>query len=61
MNRLFSAILSLTSTFTALALISGGVALIAGEVRLAALKKASKGSTKLTPFTEKMTGMKLNL
>jgi hypothetical protein len=61
MNRLYSAILRLTSTFTALALIGGGVALIAGEVRLAALKKASKGSSKLVPFTEKMTGMKLNL
>ncbi len=61
MNRLFSAIFSLTSTFTALALISGGVALIAAEVRLASLMKASKGSTKLLPFTEKMTGMKFNL
>lgn len=61
MNRLFSAILRLISTFTALALIGGGVALIAADVRLAALKKASKGSTKLLPFTEKMTGMKLNL
>jgi hypothetical protein len=36
MNRLFSAILRLTSTFTALALIGGGVALIAAEVRLGA-------------------------
>ncbi len=61
MSRLFTAILGLTSKLTALALIGGGVALIAGEVRLAALKKASKGSSKLVPFTEKMTGMKLNL
>ena len=61
MSRLFAAILSLTSKLTALALIGGGVALIAAEVRLAAFKKASKGSSKLVPFTEKMTGMKLNL
>jgi hypothetical protein len=61
MSRLFAAILSLTSKLTVLALIGGGVVLIAGEVRLAALKKASKGSSRLVPFTEKMTGMKLNL
>jgi hypothetical protein len=35
--------------------------LIAGEVRLAALKKASQGSSKLSGFTQKMTQTKLRL
>lgn len=33
--------------------------LVAGEVKLAALKKASQGSTKLSAFTQKMTKTKL--
>ncbi len=35
--------------------------LIAGEVRLAALKKATQGSSKLSGFTQKMTKTKLRL
>lgn len=61
MSRLFTAILGLTSKLTALALIGGSLPLIAGVVRLAALNKTSKDSSKLVPFTEKMTGIKLNL
>jgi hypothetical protein len=30
--------------------------LLAGELRLASLKKASQGSSKLSAFTERMTG-----
>ena len=33
---------------------------LAGGVKLAALKKASQGSTKLSGFTPKMTKTKLN-
>ena len=40
-------------------LVSGSVCLLAGEIRLAALKKASQGSMKLSTQTEKMTGIKL--
>lgn len=35
--------------------------LIAGEVRLAALKKASQGSSKLSGFTQKMTKTQFKL
>jgi hypothetical protein len=35
--------------------------LIAGEVRLAAFKKASQGSSKLSGFTQKMTNTQLKL
>jgi len=41
-----------------IALLSSGILLLAGEIRLAALKKASQGSTKLSSFTEHMTEMK---
>ena len=34
--------------------------LLPGEIRLSALKKASQGSSKLSPFTERMTGLKVN-
>jgi len=42
-----------------LTMISEAVLLLAGEVRLAAFKKASQGSTKLSGFTQQMTGTKL--
>jgi hypothetical protein len=35
--------------------------LVAGEVRLAAFKKASLGSSKLSGFTQKMTKTQLKL
>jgi hypothetical protein len=41
-------------------MITSGLLLVAGEIRLAALKKASQGSSKLSPFTERMTGIKVN-
>jgi hypothetical protein len=40
-------------------MITSALLLVAGEIKLAALKKASKGSSKLSPFTERMTGMKV--
>jgi hypothetical protein len=55
MNQLISSISSFIQTVLATALIASGVLLFAGEVRLAALKKASQGSSKLTSFTHRMT------
>ena len=61
MRRLITSLLDFAVKITSLALAGSFIALLAGEVRLAALKKASQGSTKLTKFTERMTGMKLDL
>jgi len=60
MKTLISVIQSFISHLLAVGLITSGVLLFAGEIRLAALKKASQGSSKLSPFTERMTGMKVN-
>ena len=42
------------------ALVGGAILLIAGEIMLAALRKARDGSVRLSNFTERMTGTKLN-
>ncbi len=55
MNKLISAIMGFIGTAITATLIGSGVLLLAGEIRLAALKKASHGSTKLINFTQKMT------
>lgn len=60
MKTLMSAIQSFISHLLAVGMITSALLLVAGEIRLAALKKASKGSSKLSPFTERMTGMKVN-
>jgi hypothetical protein len=60
MKTLISAIQSFISNFLAVGMITSALLLVAGEIRLAALKKASEGSSKLSPFTERMTGMKVN-
>ena len=60
MKTLMSAIQSFISPLLAVGMITSALLLVAGEIRLAALKKASKGSSKLSPFTERMTGMKVN-
>jgi hypothetical protein len=60
MKTFINAIQSYISHFLAFGMITFGVLLVAGEIRLAALKKASQGSSKLSPFTERMTGMKVN-
>jgi hypothetical protein len=41
-------------------MITSALLLLAGEIRLAALKKVSQGSSKLSPKTSRMTGMKVN-
>ncbi len=61
MKKLISTILSFIQTAFAVALVGSAMCLIAAEVRLAALKKASLGSTKLSKFTKRMTGVKLDL
>ncbi len=56
MSKLISAIMGFIGTAITATLMGSGVLLLAGEVRLAALKKASHGSSKLSTFTERMTG-----
>lgn len=60
MNKLISEIMGFISTAITATLIGSGVLLLAGENRLAALKKASHGSSKLSGFTERMTGTTLH-
>jgi len=60
MNRLISAISDLVSKALTLAVTCSVIALLAGEIRLAALRKASQGSSKLSGFTQQMTGMNLD-
>jgi len=61
MGSLIEAISSFISKAVTLTVAGSIVALVAGEVRLAALKKASQGSSKLSGFTQRMTNTKLNL
>ncbi len=60
MKALINSIQSFISHILAVGMITSGLLLVAGEIRLAALKKASQGSSKLSPFTERMTGMKVH-
>jgi len=61
MKTIISAIQNFISHFLTLAVLTFGILIFAGEIRLAALKKASQGSSKLSRFTEKMTGTKFHL
>lgn len=60
MDNLIEAISGLISKAVALAVNGSILALLAGEIKLAALKKASQGSSRLSGFTQKMTKTKLN-
>jgi hypothetical protein len=60
MGQIIRAISDLAGKVISLSLVGGAILLVAGEIRLAALKKAYQGSSKLSPFTERMTGMKVN-
>jgi hypothetical protein len=42
-------------------LVGGAILLIAGDIRLAALRKAREGPVRLSSFKERMTATKLNL
>lgn len=60
MNSLINSISEFISNLLAVALLGSTIALFAGEVRLAALKKASHGSSRLSGFTVKMTKMNVS-
>jgi hypothetical protein len=59
MNKLFDAVSELFSTLIKFTFIGWGILLLAGEVRLAALRKISHGSPRLLSFSERLTGEKL--
>lgn len=58
MGKLISAISGFIHAVIAVSLLGSGMCLVAGEIRLAALKKASKISSKLSGFTQRMTKTK---
>jgi len=55
MGQLVNGIMGFINQAIVISTMGSFLLLIAGEVRLAALKKASQGSSKLTGFTQKMT------
>jgi len=59
MNRLFDAVSDLFFSLLKFTFMGFGILLLYGEIRLAAIKKISKGSPKLSSFTERLTGEKL--
>lgn len=61
MDNIIESICDFISGLISVVLIGGTVTIFAGEIRLAALKKAAQGSTKLSSFTSKMTKTKLPL
>jgi len=58
MENLFSTISDLVTTTLKYVFIGGAILLLAGEVKLATMKKISQGSFRLSGFTERMTGTK---
>ena len=58
MGRLIAGISDFISKAIALVVAGSMIALLAGEVKLAALKKASHGSSRLSGFTQRMTKTK---
>ncbi len=61
MGQLTNAIMGFIRQAIVASMMGSFLLLVAGEVRLAALKKASQGSTKLSAFTQKMTKIQLKL
>ena len=61
MENLVESITGFIGKLVSVILVGGAVLLVAGEIRLATLRKAKLGSTKLSTFTERMTGTKLPL
>lgn len=55
MQQVISAISEFIQKIIGIGIISSGILLFAAEIKLAALKKASQGSVKLSTFTQKMT------
>ena len=58
MGKLISAIVGFVQTVAIVSLVGSGVSLLAGDLRLAVLKKAAHGSTNLSGFTHRITGSK---
>ena len=61
MDEFMDSVTGFIGNLISAALVGGAMLLIAGEIRLAALRKAREGSVRLSSFTERMTGTKLNL
>ena len=61
MGQLMNAIMGFIKQAIVISTMGSFLLLIAGEVRLASLKKASHGSSKLSGFTQRMTKTKLKL
>ncbi len=55
MDNIIDSISEFIGNIVAFAVFSSSVLLLAGEIRLATLRKASLGSTRLSAFTERMT------
>lgn len=55
MDNFFEALSNLIGGIIATAILGGSILLLAGEIRLATLRKASQGSAKLSNFTQRMT------
>jgi hypothetical protein len=58
MRKMISAISNFLQTVIMISVLSSGICLVAGEIRLAALKKGLKGSSKLSVFTQRMNKTK---
>lgn len=58
MDALIESVSAFVGKLVVVALVSSSVLLFAGEIRLAALKKAQKGSFRLSGFTASMTKTK---
>lgn len=59
MEELMEAITGFIAKLVRVILVSSSILLVAGEIKLAAIRKAKLGSTRLSTFTERMTGTKL--
>lgn len=58
MSIIISMIKELVQKVLAIGIVGLGITLLASEVKLAALKKVSQGSVKLSGFTQEMTKMR---
>lgn len=59
MDAFIESVSEFVGKLVAVVFVSGSVLLFAGEIRLAALKKAQEGSSRLSGFTASMTKTRL--
>ncbi len=59
MDNIIESISNFIGSVVTAALVGGSILLLAGEIRLSALRKAKQGSTRLSSFTERMTQTRL--